>query len=39
MTWFQIYALYVAPVVLLGVGLLVYWITGWQDGRRHIPGE
>jgi hypothetical protein len=42
MTFFQFYALFGAPLVLLLVGLLVAWLTGFQDApknrtRRH-PG-
>jgi hypothetical protein len=31
MTWFQIYALFGSPVVLVMVALAVVWITGIQD--------
>jgi len=33
MTWFQIYALFGSPVVLLLVALAVVWLTGIQDAR------
>jgi hypothetical protein len=34
MTFFQFYALFGAPLVLLLVGLLVLWLTGLQDSPR-----
>jgi hypothetical protein len=38
MTWFQIYALFGSPVVLMLVALAVVWITGIQDRRsaKHL---
>jgi hypothetical protein len=35
MTFFQFYALFGAPLVLLLVGLSVLWLTGLQDAPRH----
>lgn len=37
MSWFAIYAFYGSPVVLLLIGLALYYFTGKQD-RLH-PGE
>lgn len=43
MTWFQIYAFYVSPLLVLGAGLLVYWIAARDLDRpppeRPTPGE
>ena len=43
MTGFEIYALFGAPLVLLLVALLVFWLTGWMDkryeARRRGPAE
>jgi hypothetical protein len=45
MTFFQFYALFGAPLVLLLVGLAVLWLTGLQDAPRgrhkshHGPAE
>ena len=43
MTWFELYAFFGAPPVVLGIGLLVYWIAANDlDGPkadRHQPGE
>jgi hypothetical protein len=33
MTWFEIYALFGSPVVLVLIALVVMWITGLQDKR------
>lgn len=34
------FLLYIAPLLLLGVGLVVYWVTGREDDDRHLhPGE
>jgi hypothetical protein len=39
MTWFQIYALFISPLVLLAAGLLVAFIAVRGDRRKHLPGE
>jgi hypothetical protein len=45
MTFFQFYALFGAPLLLLLVGLLVAWLTGFQDApksgtrQHHGPAE
>lgn len=43
MTWFEIYAVFGAPFVVLGIAMLVYWIAANDlDSRkadRHVPGE
>ena len=43
MTWFEIYALFGAPVVLLLVALFVFWLTGRMDkgyeARHRGPAE
>jgi hypothetical protein len=33
MTGFQIYALYIAPIVVLGIGVLVYFLTNERAGH------
>lgn len=36
------FLLYVAPILLLGIGLVAYWLTGRADDRGHgrlHPGE
>jgi hypothetical protein len=42
MTWFELYALFGAPLLLFLVCLLVVWLTGLQDKwdeRRRPPAE
>jgi hypothetical protein len=42
MTWFEVYALFGAPLLLLLVVLAVMWLTGLQDKRderRRTPAE
>ena len=43
MTWFEIYALFGAPVVMLLVALLILWLSRWMDeryeARRRGPAE
>lgn len=39
MTWLGIYALYIAPLVLLAVGVGVYLLTDRQTHHRLHPGE
>jgi hypothetical protein len=43
MTGAQIYALYIAPLMLLAAGVGLYYITGWLDRRdrrrEHHPAE
>ena len=43
MTFFEIYALFGAPLVLLLVALFVLWLTRWMDkryeARRRGPAE
>jgi hypothetical protein len=34
MTGAQIYALYIAPLVLLAAGAGLYYLTGWLDRRE-----
>jgi hypothetical protein len=34
MTGAQIYALYVAPLILLAAGIGLYYLTGWLDRRE-----
>ena len=33
MTGAQIYALYIAPLILLAAGIGLYYLTGWLDRR------
>ena len=43
MSGFQIYAFYVSPLLVLGVGLIAYWIAARKADREQrdkaIPGE
>jgi hypothetical protein len=42
MTWFELYALFGSPLLLLLVALGVVWLTGLQDKRderRRTPAE
>jgi hypothetical protein len=34
LTALQIYALYIAPLVLLAAGVALYYVTGWMDKRE-----
>lgn len=33
MTWFEIYAFFGAPLVAVGFGLFIYWMTRRSDSR------
>ena len=42
MTWFEIYAFFGSPLILLALCLAMVWLTGLQDKRdepRHGPAE
>jgi cytochrome c-type biogenesis protein CcmH/NrfF len=41
MTWFEIYALFGSPILLLLLCLAVVWLTGRQDNRERpsTPAE
>jgi hypothetical protein len=41
-SWFQVYALFGSPLLVLGIGLFVYYIAvrgAQKDAERHVPGE
>jgi predicted membrane-bound dolichyl-phosphate-mannose-protein mannosyltransferase len=38
-TWFQIYALYLSPLIALAFGIVIYLIASRSDRPRHLPGE
>ena len=38
MTWFEVYALFGSPLLLLLVALAVVWLTGLQDNKNK-PGR
>jgi hypothetical protein len=37
MTWFELYALFGSPLLLLLLALAVVWLTGLQDNKKE-PG-
>jgi hypothetical protein len=38
MTWFELYALFGSPLLLLLLVLAVVWLTGLQDNKKE-PGR
>ena len=39
MTWFQIYALYISPLLVLAAGLFVAFIAVRGARHKNLPGE
>ena len=37
MTWFELYALFGSPLLLLLLVLAVVWLTGLQDNKKELP--
>jgi hypothetical protein len=42
-SWFQIYAFFGTPIIVLGIGMLMYYIAvrdaEKERDRHHLPGE